>query len=361
MSQPPPQGPHEPRGRRRKRYAGTHPSKFDQKYKERNPQAYPQLHDKLRRKGKTPAGTHISVLAREVIAELRPSTGQIVADCTLGYGGHSMLFMKHVGPAGLVVGFDVDGEQLQAASQRLSQVGSHFRLVHGNFAGIHKSMAELGIEGFDIIFADVGVSSMQIDDPSRGISYKASGPLDLRLDRRLRQTGADVVNTLRQDELARILWEYSDEPDAQKIAQWIVNQRQVSPIRRIEELTRLIFAAKGTTEKTWSKTAEYRFLHPCARTFQALRIYVNDELGSLRNLLRVAPACLKPGGRIGIISFHSGEDRLVKNAFRDGYADGTYEATSPHVIRPGGEEIRNNPRSASAKFRWARRASKPAT
>jgi 16S rRNA (cytosine1402-N4)-methyltransferase len=175
----------------------------------------------------------------------------------------------------------------------------------------------------------------------------------MRMDDRIRETGADLLATMKEEDLSKALWELSDEPDHGRIAAFIVAQRQVQPITTTGQLMRLIFGAKGTTEKSWRKRAEYEDLHPAARTFQALRILVNDELGSLRELLRVAPQCLKPGGRIGIISFHSGEDRLVKNAFRDGYHTGVWSATSPQPLRPGYREVSENPRCASAKFRWA--------
>jgi 16S rRNA (cytosine1402-N4)-methyltransferase len=446
----PTSGPH----RRRKRYHGTHPGRFEQKYKELQPEKYPQMQEHIRSRGRTPAGTHVPVLLAEVLASLRPAPGGTVADCTLGYGGHAMEFLKRIGPSGKLVGFDVDGAQLERTRKRIEPLaadrGVTLGLHHKNFAGLTGVLARgdgcfrvadvspARAEGIlpsvsssssssssaseeenekeeaknaggtpaaradkmsatrmgetpaaradkmsathmgetptlhtgetptlhtgetpvllDIIFADLGVSSMQIDDPARGISYKNEGPLDMRMDDRLRQTGAALLATLSEEELSRALWELSDEPDHARIAQFLVNQRQVQPIETTGQLIRLIFNAKGTTEKAWKKQSRYEDLHPAARTFQALRILVNDELGSLRELLRVAPQCLKPGGRIGIISFHSGEDRLVKNAFRDGFHTGIWSATSPKPITPGFAEVRANPRSASAKFRWAVRA-----
>jgi len=197
---------------------------------------------------------------------------------------------------------------------------------------------------------------MQIDDPERGMSYKHEGPLDLRMDDRLRQTGADLLNSLSEEELADALRDLADEPDHSKIARTIVTRRSVQPITRTSQLVQLILDAKGLDPKTWRRqqqASQAGSLHPAARTFQALRILVNDELGALREFLRIAPYCLRPGGRIGIISFHSGEDRLVKRSFRDGVRNGTYESAAPDVIVPQPEEVRSNPRSASAKFRWA--------
>jgi 16S rRNA (cytosine1402-N4)-methyltransferase len=372
------------------------------------------MQEHIRSRGRTPAGTHVPVLLAEVLASLRPAPGEVVADCTLGYGGHAMELLKRIGPAGTLIGFDVDGTQLERTRKRLeplaAQRGVTLSLHHKNFAGLAGVLArdegvsrgegilpsrpegvppsvsssaekeateEEAIMGkmpmlhtgrmpvlregatpmlLDVIFADLGVSSMQIDDPSRGISYKNEGPLDMRMDDRLRQTGAALLATLSEEEISTALWELSDEPDHARIAQFLVNQRQVQPIETTGQLIRLVFNAKGTNEKAWKKQARYEDLHPAARTFQALRILVNDELGSLRELLRVAPQCLKPGGRIGIISFHSGEDRMVKNVFRDGFHTGVWSATSPKPITPGFAEVRANPRSSSAKFRWAVRA-----
>lgn len=363
--------------RRRPRYRGTHPARFDQKYKELSPDKYPQMQQHVRAHGRTPAGTHVPVLLAEVLACLRPAPGETTADCTIGYGGHAMEFLKRIGHGGRLVGFDVDGAQLERARKRLEPLGVPMILHRMNFAGLAKVIGEQEEEEnaggtpairegetpsvrmgkmptpLDIIFADLGVSSMQIDDPSRGISYKAEGPLDMRMDDRIQSTGADLLARLPQEDLSRALWELADEPDHGRIAAFLVQQRQVQPVTTTGQLMRLVFHAKGTTEKAWRKRAAYEDLHPAARTFQALRILVNDELGSLRELLRVAPACLKPGGRIGIISFHSGEDHLVKNAFREGFHTGVWSATSPKPIVPGYAEVRANPRSASAKFRWA--------
>jgi 16S rRNA (cytosine1402-N4)-methyltransferase len=342
--------------RRRPRYGGTHPKRFDQKYKERNPDQYPELQQKLRAKGKTPAGTHVPVLMEEVMACLNPQPGQIVADCTIGYGGHAQEFIRRMRSTGRLIGFDLDGAELEKTRQRLKATGVPISLHHMNFAGIANVLHAEKIDGFDIIFADLGVSSMQIDDPSRGISYKHDGPIDMRMDERNKRTGADLLASLSSDELSQAFWELSDEPDHDLIARMIVAQRTVQPITQTSQLIRLILNAKGFTEKTWKKQQKqsaFGSLHPAARTFQALRILVNDELGALKELLRVAPYCLHPGGRIGIISFHSGEDRLVKHAFREGLEQGVYSSISHDALVPRTQEKMNNPRSASAKFRWA--------
>jgi 16S rRNA (cytosine1402-N4)-methyltransferase len=387
--------------RRRPRYSGTHPKSYAQKYKEHNLTAYPEIEAHLRTKGNTPAGTHVPVLVEEVMTCLKPGPGDIVVDGTVGYGGHALEFIKRITPGGRLIGLDVDAAELERTRSRLGQASVPVSFYRSNFAGIAKVLNQEKLDGFDILFADLGISSMQIDNPERGMSYKHEGPLDMRMDDRLKQTGADLLNSLPEDELAKALWELADEPDHRRIAQRIAARRAVEPITRTSQLVQLVFDAKGLNPKTWRqqhnvarasrpcttwrgrgdpkrdasrlgtlpalekqgqdglathkgwKPSPPSSLHPAARTFQALRILVNDELGSLRELLRVAPYCLHPGGRIGIVSFHSGEDRLVKQSFRDGVRNGTYESAAEEVITPGIEETRSNPRSASAKFRWA--------
>jgi 16S rRNA (cytosine1402-N4)-methyltransferase len=341
---------------RRPRYRGTHPKSYAQKYKEHNLAAYPEIEAHLRAKGTTPAGTHVPVLVEEVMASLRPAPGDIVADCTIGYGGHAREFLRRIAPGGRLIGLDVDAAALERTRRRLGQTEVPVSFYHSNFAGIAKVLGREKLEGFDILFADLGVSSMQIDNPQRGMSYKHEGPLDMRMDDRIRQTGADLLGLLSEEELSRALWELADEPDHREIARQIVARRAGRPITRTSQLVQAVFEAKGLDPKTWrqpKRRARSASLHPAARTFQALRILVNDELGSLRELLRIAPSCLRPGGRLGITSFHSGEDRLVKQSFRDGIRRGVYAAAAEEVITPTVLEIRANPRSASAKFRWA--------
>ena len=315
------------------------------------------MHEHVRARGRTPAGTHVPVLLAEVVDSLHPSPGDVVADCTLGYGGHASRFLQAIGPAGRLLGMDVDGPQLRRTAHRLARFGEAVHVHHGNYAGLPAVLAKEGLDAVDVLFADLGVSSMQVDDPDRGFSYKhLDGPLDMRMDDRLTRTAADLLADLSQEDLSRALSDLADEPEHERIAQFIVAQRQVTPITRTGDLIRLVFAAKGTTEKAWKRQKAYDDPHPAACTFQALRILVNDELGSLRELLRVAASCLRPGGRVGIISFHSGEDRLVKRALRKGLEAGLYQTLAPDVIRPSPQEVRSNPRSSSARFRWAVRA-----
>ena len=341
---------------RRPRYSGTHPKSFQQKYKEHNIEAYPELKAHLQAKGKTPASTHIPVLTKEVLEYLKPMQGEVVIDCTVGHGGHALEFIKRIGPNGKLIGLDVDSTELERTRQRLSEVSTPVSFYYSNFAGISNVLGKEKLDGYDIIFADLGISSMQIDNPDRGFSYKYKGPLDMRMDDRLKQNASDLLNSLSEEKLAKAFLELADEPDHKEIASQIIIERTERTITETGQLVDIIFDAKGIDQKAWRqqrRTDKIKSLHPAARVFQALRMLVNDELGCLRELLRVAPYCLRPGGRIGIISFHSGEDRIVKHSFRDGVKNGTYLSISESVIMPEKEEINSNPRSKSAKFRWA--------
>ncbi|HNS21900.1 MAG TPA: 16S rRNA (cytosine(1402)-N(4))-methyltransferase RsmH [Sedimentisphaerales bacterium] len=343
-----------PKRARRPRYRGTHPRDYSQKYKEHAPQAYPEIAAHVKAKGNTPAGTHVPILVEEVMESLRPAPGDVVVDCTVGYGGHAGEFLRRIGPSGRLVALDVDAAELERTRQRLSRCETQMSFHRSNFAGIAKILRQESLDGYDIVFADLGVSSMQIDNPDRGMSYKHEGPLDMRMDDRIPQTGADLLKKLSQDDLSKALWELADEPDHEKIARRIVAQRGVQPITSTSRLVQAVFEVKGLTAEIWHRQrAKLGSLHPAARTFQALRILVNDELGALKELLRLAPYCLRAGGRVGIITFHSGEDRLVKHAFRDGVRSGIYESAATEPIVPTIRERRDNPRSGSAKFRWA--------
>ncbi len=295
----PEQGP-APKRARRKRYAGTYPRRFEQRYKELDPQAHPDTIQQVRSHGRTPAGSHVPIMVDEVMTALAVGPGQVVADCTLGYGGHAERFLKLLGPSGKLIGLDVDGGQLQRTVERLKFAGFEMIARHSNFAGLAKVMGELGVAGVDVIFADLGVSSMQVDEPARGFSYKQDGPLDMRMDARIKLSAADHLARLSEAELSQLLWELADEEDHAAIARTIVLRRGRSPILRTHELTRLIFQAKGIDPAKHKQAVAKGEVapHPAARTFQALRILVNNELASLRELLRVAPECLLPGGKI---------------------------------------------------------------
>jgi 16S rRNA (cytosine1402-N4)-methyltransferase len=362
---PPESGAGPPPHRRRPRYPGTHPRRFEQRYKERDPDKYPGIDAHVRTQGRTPAGTHVPIMVNEVLAALRPAPGENVADLTVGYGGHALAFLERTAPDGRLIGLDLDGLQLEATGRRLAQAVDPARvhLHHSHFAGLPKLLAAEGLTGVDIVFADLGPSSMQLDDPARGFSYKHDGPLDMRMDPRRPRTAADVLRTITCDELATALRDLADEPAHQQIAQAIIRCRSERAITRTETLVDVVLNALGLTRRTWraAVAAGQSELHPAARTFQALRILVNDELQGLEQLLRVAPTCLQPGGRLGILTFHSGEDRRVKHALRDGLRGGVYTQIAEEPLRPGPVERRANPRSTPAKFRWAVRAVSPKT
>jgi len=358
------------RPRRRIRYSGTHPRRFDQRYKELNPESFPEMQGHVRAQGRTPAGTHVPVLVNELLAALHPGEGDVVVDCTIGYGGHAQEFLARIGPTGRLIGLDVDALQLQRTAQRLGAVvrepgnetavanAARLRLHRSHFAGIAKVLARERLESCDIILADLGVSSMQLDDPARGFSYKYDGLLDMRMDSRLPRTAADLLATLSVEELSAKLRMLADEPDHERIAKAIVYSRATVPITRTRQLVRLVLEVKQRARRSMPRDVAGAAVerHPAARTFQALRMIVNDEVAGLQQLLRVATFCLRAGGRIGIVSFHSGEHRCVQQAFREGLDAGLYAAISEEPIRPTHHEITSNPRSRSARLYWAQRS-----
>ena len=310
-----------------------------------------------RRSRSTPAGQHQPVLLDEVLAALAPRPGGVVIDCTTGFGGHSCAILARLGADGLLIGLDLDAGNLPSAKTRLEQVGFPFRLHQANFAGLLGVLAAEGIERVDGVLADLGMSSMQVDDSERGFSYVRDGPLDMRMDRTRGRPASELLATLSEQELANALWEFGDEPNGDRIARAIIETRGEHPLTRTGELAELIRrTVQG--EKKWKlhPTKGKWVLHPAARTFQALRILVNRELANLEQLLRVLPTVLRPGGKAAIISFHSGEDRLVKNAFRAGLHAGVYDQISPDPIQASFAERTANPRSRSAKLRWASRS-----
>jgi 16S rRNA (cytosine1402-N4)-methyltransferase len=307
---------------------------------------------KSRGRRSTPAGEHLPVLLNEVLEVLSPKPGEVIVDGTVGWAGHAVEFLKRVGPTGLLMGIDLDAENVCHAGQRLRAVGHPFRLHHGNFAGLPHILAAEGVTGIDALLVDLGMSSMQVDDPERGFSYVRDGPLDMRMDRSRGRTAAQVLSEISRDELAHALFHLGDETQNEVIAAAIVAARELKPIRRTGELAEVIRQATDTRDWRLHPARGKWNLHPAARTFQALRLLVNREPGNLQELLRVLPTCLKPGGRAAVISFHSGEDRLVKKAFRDGLRTGLYSHAAEEPIRPALAERTANPRSRSAKLRW---------
>jgi 16S rRNA (cytosine1402-N4)-methyltransferase len=306
----------------------------------------------------TTHGQHRAVLLDEAKAILAPRPGQVVVDCTIGWAGHALELLDCLGPSGRLIGIDLDMEALEKARARLATVGNRFSLRQGNFAGLTQILAAEGVTQVDAILADLGMSSMQLDDPERGFSYMRDGPLDMRMDRSRGRTAAQYLATIGVGELCRVLKVYADEPEAEQIARAILSARAAGPLERTGELVQVIRAATSAGKEMWRlhPARDQWNIHPAARAFQALRIAVNRELANLEQLLRILPQHLTPGGAAAIISFHSGEDRLVKAAFRSGVRVGIYDQASTQAVRAGTEERTANPRARSAKLRWAKRA-----
>lgn len=295
---------------------------------------------------------HIPVLVREVLATLDPQRGQIIVDCTLGLGGHSAALLDRIKPDGRLLAIDFDPANIARSRTRLDKVKGRYELFHTNFAGLPKVLVEAGVERVDALLADIGVASTQIDDPARGFSYRREGPLDMRMDPTRGQPASALLARISERDLADALLEFGDETDAPAIARLIVERRAAEPIVTTGQLTAIICEARDFT----LERAAGAKLHPAARSFQALRILVNRELANLERLLAILPDVLKPGGVAAIITFHSGEDRRVKNAFRDGLRTGVYEQAPLDPLTAAEDEQRMNPRARSAKLRWVRRA-----
>ena len=352
-----PPAPH----RRRPRYGGKNPRRFAEKYKELAPERYAGDVAKVLASGKTPAGTHRPIMVDEILAALALQPGETAVDCTLGYGGHARELLARVappasGPRGRLIALDVDPLELPKTVARLRAAGwdeEVFTAVRSNFAGVLKVLAGLALDGADAILADLGVSSMQLDDPERGFTFKTDGPLDMRLNPRRAPSAADWLARVDAADLERALADNADEPHAALLARELIARRahtRYLRTRGLAEAIRAILHQYRPGIDSAGSDASVR------RVFQALRIAVNDEFGALDIFLRHVPSCLRPGGRVAILTFHSGEDRRVKHAFRDGVRGGVYAATNEDIVKAGPAELRANPRSASAKLRWAVRA-----
>jgi 16S rRNA (cytosine1402-N4)-methyltransferase len=393
----PPAPPH----RRRPRYSGKHPRRFEEKYKERDPQRYADTVAKVLASGKTPAGTHRPIMVVEILEALAPKPGELAVDCTLGYGGHAREILARLQSGGRLLGLDADPVELPKTEARLRAAGfgpEVFTAIRSNFAGLPQALAsfyslsspnrgesqdeeavgsqiqipspppspgfgatsqpsprlggarEEKLTGADCILADLGVSSMQLDDPSRGFSVKFDGPLDMRMNPQRGFPASALLEKTPPAALARLLQENADEPQAGKLADALAGKKFITT----QSLAAAICAALPRLKKDDADLT-------VRRVFQALRIAVNDEFSALDMLLRHLPACLNPGGRVAILTFHSGEDRRVKKAFEAGFRDGHYADIARDIIRPTPGERHDNPRSSPAKLRWARKVDLPAT
>ena len=346
----------EKKHKRRVRYSGTHPKSYKEKYKEHNPEKYADTIEKVIRKGSTPAGMHISICVNEIIDFLKIQPGQIGLDATLGYGGHTKAMLTCLNGQGHIYALDVDPIESAKTKERLHKQGFGDDILTvrlQNFADIDRVAQETG-KRFDFILADLGVSSMQIDNPDRGFSYKVDGPLDLRMNPLKGTSAAQRLKEVTEDELVGMLAENADEPYAEEIAatvmKWFRQGKPIETTRHMKEVIEqaLVYVPKAEREETIKKS--------CARTFQALRIDVNSEFEVLYSFLEKLPQVLAPNGRVAILTFHSGEDRLVKRSFKQLHKEGIYSDICKDVIRPSAEECARNSRAKSTKMRWAIRA-----
>lgn len=345
----------EPTHKRRIHYSGTHPKSYKEKYKEHQPEKYADTIEKVIRKGSTPAGMHISICVKEILDFLKIQPGQQGLDATLGYGGHTLEMLKCLEGKGHVYALDVDPIESEKTTRRLRDLGygeDMLTVCLQNFAQVEQVAQKAG--KFDFVLADLGVSSMQIDNPDRGFSYKAEGPLDLRMNPREGKSAAERLLDTDQEELAGMLVENADEPYAEEIAEEIMRrQKRGKPVETTTQLREAIENALRFLPAAEQKEAVKK---SCQRTFQALRIDVNNEYEALYEFLEKLPAVLAPGGRAAILTFHSGEDRLVKKSFKRFWKEGLYSEIAPEAIRPSAEECARNSRAKSTKLRWAVRA-----
>lgn len=341
--------------KRRARYKGTHPKNFKDKYKELQPEKYADTVAKIIKKGNTPAGMHISICVKEILDFLQIKPGQKGLDATLGYGGHAQEMLNCLQGQGHLYAIDVDSIEIIKTKERLERLGYGANILtikQLNFADIDQIAAEAGL--FDFVIADLGISSMQVDNPERGFSFKAEGPLDLRLDPKKGITAAKRLKKISQPELQGMLMQNSDEPYALEISKAITDEiRNGKEISTTTILVQIITKALSFIPADTRKEAIKK---SCQRTFQALRMDINNELEALYKFLEKLPCVLAKGGRAAIMSFHSGEDRLVKKAFKSMLKEGIYSQIADEVIIASAEERGKNSRARSAKLRWAIKA-----
>lgn len=341
--------------KRRAHYGGKYPKKYEEKYKELQPEKYSDIAEHVMAKGKTPAGTHISIMVSEILEVLDIKPGMNGLDCTFGYGGHSRKMLEKLEGKGHLVSLDVDPIESAKSRERLQALGFGEDVLSVeliNFANIDEVAAKYG--KFDFVLADLGVSSMQIDNPERGFSYKVDGPLDLRMNSTTGITAAERLSQLDYEEMIGLFTENADEPYAEEIAATIMSFRKAGhEVRTTTDLRNIIGKSLSGIKEIPPNDLKEAVKKSCARCFQALRIDINKEYDSLYELLEKLPEVLNPGGKVAILTFHSGEDRLVKQAFRQQQRDGRYSDTARDVIRPSAQECIENPRAKSTKLRWA--------
>ena len=344
--------------KRRVRYSGTHPRSYNEKYKEHNPEKYGDVVARVIQKGSTPAGMHISIMVQEILDFLQIQPGQIGLDATLGYGGHTKAMLQCLNGQGHIYALDVDPIESAKTKERLAKQGFGEEVLTvrlQNFADIDLVTKDTG-KKFDFVLADLGVSSMQIDNPERGFSYKVDGPLDLRMNPQKGESAAERLEEVSYEELVGMLVENSDEPYAEEIADVVFRWKKLG--KAIETTTHLKNVIEEALEFLPQKERTEMVKKSCQRTFQALRIDVNSEFESLYTFLEKLPEVLNPNGRVAILTFHSGEDRLVKRSFKELQKAGVYREVSKDVIRPSAEECAKNSRAKSTKMRWAIRGEK---
>ena len=341
--------------KRRVRYKGKYPRKFEEKYKELNPEKYKDTIEHVISKGNTPAGMHISIMVNEILDFLKIQPGETGFDATLGYGGHTKAMMECLQGKGHMYATDVDPEESAKTRKRLAEQGFGENILTvklQNFCTIDEIAKEAG--GFDFILADLGVSSMQIDNPKRGFSFRADGPLDLRLNQEKGISAAERLDKISREELAGMLYENSDEPYCEEIAKAITDE--IRKGNRVDTTTKLREIIEKTLDFLPEKEKKDTVRKTCQRVFQALRIDVNREFEVLYEFMEKLPDALKPGGRVAILTFHSGEDKLVKKALKAGYKAGIYSDYAKDVVRPSAQECAQNGRARSTKMRWAVKA-----
>ena len=341
--------------KRRPRYKGKYPKRFEEKYKELQPEKYQDTIEHVISKGNTPAGMHISIMVNEILGFLKIQPGEIGFDATLGYGGHTKAMLQQLQGQGHIYATDVDPVESAKTKKRLADQGFGEEILTirlQNFCTIDEIAKEVG--GFDFILADLGVSSMQIDNPERGFSFKTEGPLDLRLNQQSGISAAERLDTISRDELAGMLYENSDEPYCEELARAITDE--IRKGNRIDTTTKLRQVIEKTLDFLPEKEKKDTIKKTCQRVFQALRIDVNHEFEVLYEFMEKLPGALKPGGRVAILTFHSGEDKLVKRALKEGFRDGIYSEYAKDVVRPSAQECAQNARAHSTKMRWAVRA-----